>query len=685
MTGGFLRIHRLRAALLCCGAAIGLLALDSGCDRLALPGEEIGVQFSAPLPGRVSGPHGRRRIQQLDARARAELQRLTSRPSGLAPSAERVATELRHRTVARIGALDTVVVLLLDKEPIPPLILLCMSAPPIRLRGLTLTDLVDTLALSRKSALDDWLARQPAAWQVTRVEDAWLIPASLVSVSASFAESLATDTTVLAVEPRFRRVALPGGCGATPGSGTSRPPCPPSQTHPLPTSAGGGVLSPAVAASQTVLPPYLALSGRATRIAVLDTGADTDHVLLQAGSNLSSCADCTSSPSGCVPSTSDLLEASGGHGTETAGFLAANCYYGDPFRGQNRAPVDMFRIYRPPVGIPCDGDAMANTEFDLTAAIRAVQTALLRCDQTIVFETQVRCPETSILDALAEAAFAAGAVVIAANGNDPGQAVGAPARAPGVIGVGFYNSAFSPSSPGGHSRGRIHNRFKPEVIAPSNYKSAQASASPPPSPDFQFFDKTSGATPVGAAVAAELLRWMRGGWTFPWWMKRPVIPPGQVYAQLILAGNTPCSSTSGGGVGFDEALGAGYLRMHTDGMGSWGSVVLAAGSPALQIPIPEPSAGATQVDAALWWHDDSEPDDANTTYVGRSDFALSVVPPATSGITRGVSDALGSTFQRARAGSLTPSATRVQGWMIEIAPTAVPAGSRIVYWAAAAR
>jgi hypothetical protein len=543
---------------------------------------------------------------------------------------------------------------------------------------------VDTLALSRKSALDDWLARQPAAWQVTRVEDAWLIPASLVSVRASFAESLATDTTVLAVEPRFRRVALPGGCRATPGSGTSRPPCPPSQTHPLPTSAGGGVVSPAVAANQTVLPPYLALSGRPTRIAVLDTGADADHVLLQAGSNLSSCADCTSSPSGCIPSTTDLLEASGGHGTKTAGFLAANCYYGDPFRGQNRALVDMFRIYRPPVGVPCDGDVTADTEFDLTAAIRAVQRALLRCDQTIVFETQVRCPETAILDALAEAAFAAGAVVLAANGNDPGQAVGAPARAPGVIGVGFYNSAFSPSSPGSHSRGRIHSRFKPEVIAPSNYKSAQASASPPPSTDFQYFDKTSGATPVGAAVAAELLRWMRGAWAFPW-MKRPVIPPGQVYAQLILAGDTPYSSTAGGGQGFDEALGAGYLRMHTDGMGSWGSVVVAAGDPPLQIPVPAAGAGATQVDAALWWHDDNEPDDATQPYGGRSEFSLSIVPPTSSGIASGGSSAAGGTFQRARAGSLAPGATRVQGWVIEIAPTAVPAGSRVVYWAAAAR
>jgi hypothetical protein len=683
VTRGFLWIHRLRAALLCCGAAIGLLALDSGCDRLAPPGEEIGIQFSAPLPGRVSGPRGRRRIQRLDARASAELQRLARRPSGPAPSAEKVAAELRHRTVARTGALDTVVVLLRDYGPIPPLILICMNAPPIRARGHTFTDLVDTLALSRKSALDDWLARQPAAWQVTRVEDAWLIPASLVSVLASAAESLATDTTVLAVEPRFRRVALPDACGGTPGSGTSRPPCPPSQTHPLPTSAGGGVVSPAVAADQTVLPPYLALPGRPTRIAVLDTGADADHVLLQAGSNLSSCADCTSNPLGCVPSTTDLLEASGGHGTETSGFLAANCYYGEHFRGQNRAPVDMFRIYRPPVGVPCDGDVTADSEFDLTAAIRAVQAAVRRCDQTIVFETQVRCPETSILDALAEAAFAVGAVVIAANGNNTAQAVGAPARAPGVIGVGYYNTAVPQSGPAFHSRGRIHGRFKPEVIAPSNYTSAKASAGPA-SADFQPFTKTSGATPVGAAVAAELLRWMRGGWTYPW-MKRPVIPPGQVYAQLILAGDTPYSSTAGGGQGFDEALGGGYLRMHTDGMGSWGSVVVAAGDPPLQIPVPAAGAGATQVDAALWWHDDSEPDDATQPYGGRSAFSLSIVPPTSSGIAHGESNAVGGTFQRARAGSLAPGATRVQGWVIEIATTAVPAGSRVVYWAAAAR
>ena len=646
-------VRWLRAALLTCSAAVGLISLDSSCESDTGPAGSVGMMYTAPLPGKVHARRTHRRVMQAAPREPMAIDTSVPRrpPSGEMP---------RVGGLVSLDSLDTVVVLLNDNIVIPNLVMVCKQSPAI----------IDSLTTRRSAALDKWLRHQPSRWRIEPIDRAWLLPAICVSVRAAARDSLLLDTTVAAVEPRFVNEALPDGC--LPSAGGSRPPCP---NTPPP-----GIAWPQqVAATQANLPAYVALGFTPSRIALLDTGADMNHVLLTGGSGMGACMDCTPS-TGCVPTALDIQI----HGTSTAAFLAANCYYGDSLRGQSKAFVDMFQVYRPPIGPPCSGDPDPNrVDFDLNAAIRAVQAAMRRCDRTIVFETQIRCPETRILDQLAEAAFDAGAVVIAANGNGAGTAIGAPARTPGVLGVGLYNVG-APAAVGPHSHARLNGRFKPDLIAPTGYWTAKASST---HSELFPFGLTSGATPVAAAAAAELISWMQGGWVFPW-MRRPSVEPGEVYAEMILAGDSPYSSNPPAVDGFDDNRGAGSLRLPMDGAGSWGSVVISPSDPPVQIGIDTSTLGASQVDAALWWHDPNEPDVESPTYGERSDFMLTINPPANSGIQAGTSDEHGGTFERARAGSLSAS-TPVQGWtvVISVSPNANPAwhGPRVVYWAAAAR
>src|SRR5262245_21269803 len=118
--------------------------------------------------------------------------------------------------------------------------------------------MIDSLTLRRSAVLDAWLKRQRARWQVEAIEKAWLLPAICVSVKASAADSLGSDTTVAAVEPRFVSVETPGGC--LPSSSVSSAPC----TGPVPTipsPANGSASRPGLAGTQTHLSSYAAFPG----------------------------------------------------------------------------------------------------------------------------------------------------------------------------------------------------------------------------------------------------------------------------------------------------------------------------------------------------------------------------------------------------------------------------------------
>src|SRR4029077_1111688 len=90
------------------------------------------------------------------------------------------------------------------------------------------------------------------------------------------------------------------------------------------------------------------------------------------------------------------------HGTSSASELSANGNLGDVSRGVTAIAVDSFKVYS------CAG-------LDTAAAVRGFQAAVAVLDRVIVAEIQDTGGENGSIAAAADAAFNAGAVVIAAN------------------------------------------------------------------------------------------------------------------------------------------------------------------------------------------------------------------------------------------------------------------------------
>ena len=106
--------------------------------------------------------------------------------------------------------------------------------------------------------------------------------------------------------------------------------------------------------------------------------------------------------------------------------------------------------------------------------------------------------DTSAISTAADSAFDAGAVVIAANGNNGpnSSTVNTPANAHKVIGVGNFDVQ-TLSQIQSQSRGPApDNRFKPDIQAPTNTETASNSSDSA----LRVFGGTSGATPYAAGA-----------------------------------------------------------------------------------------------------------------------------------------------------------------------------------------
>jgi subtilisin family serine protease len=290
--------------------------------------------------------------------------------------------------------------------------------------------------------------------------------------------------------------------------------------------------------------------------------------------------------------------------------------------------------------------------LDTAAAVRGFQTAVAVADRVIVAEMQDwGGNETSAVCTAADNAFDAGAVIIAANGNNGANAstVNAPALAHKVIGVGAFNVE-TQTQYGSQSRGPApDNRFKPDIQAPNDAETADGASNTA----LGNFGGTSGATPFAAGAAALLRNWLRGV-SFS-------IDPGQVYAQLILSGQQSYP--------FNNTSGAGKLRLPTDGWAWWGKVSISNGL-TCDIPININSANANTLDGALWW-----PETAAQTH---NDIDLYLVDPA--GAVRASSLSIPSVFERARVSGNVANGT----WKVRIRGYSVN-GVQTVYWAAHVR
>lgn len=384
--------------------------------------------------------------------------------------------------------------------------------------------------------------------------------------------------------------------------------------------------------------PYFNLGQTGGFIGLLDTGVRATHTQLTNPSHLGFREDCTSGTCSSLPNPNDDCW---NHGTSSAAIITANSNQGNAYRGITGITLDSFKVYP----ASCGG-------LSTSATLAAFQRAVAVLDRVIVAEMQGGGNEQSSISLAADNAFNAGAVVIAANGNNgPGAGtVNSPANAHKVIGVGNFDVR-SLAQIASQSRGPTSdNRFKPDIQVPTNTETASNASNTA----LRVFGGTSGATPYASGAAALVRNFLRGT-SFS-------IDPGQVYSFLILAGQTPYP--------FNNTSGAGRLVLPTNGNVWWGKTTVTSGG-TVDIPIGIGGASPNTLDAALWWPE--------TTTQAHNDIDLSLVRPNNSVATSSISSP--SVFERVRvAGSVTPGT-----WKVRLRGFSVPTGSQTVYWTAHVR
>ena len=394
--------------------------------------------------------------------------------------------------------------------------------------------------------------------------------------------------------------------------------------------------------------PYFNLGLNGGFIGLLDTGVRFTHTQFNSPSHIDFRRDCVNGGANCTAGAGfNPNDDCWNHGTSSAAIITANANQGNAFRGVTGVTLDSFKVY--PAG--CGG-------LDAAAAVRGFQAAVAVLDRVIVAEMQGSGDDLSAISRAADAAFDAGAVIIAANGNNgPGAStVNTPANAHKVIGVGNFDVQ-TQNQVNSQSRGPAPDgRFKPDIQAPTNTETASSASDTA----LKLFGGTSGATPYAAGAAALLRNWLRGT-SFS-------IDPGQVYAQLILSGQQPYP--------FNNTSGAGPLRLPTNGWAWWGKVSISNGQ-TIDIPLGISGNSPNTLDGALWW-----PETAFQIFGIRievhNDVDLHLVDPR--GVVRASSISIPSVFERARVSGAVAAGTwklRIRGYNVN--------GTQTVYWAAHVR
>ncbi len=327
--------------------------------------------------------------------------------------------------------------------------------------------------------------------------------------------------------------------------------------------------------------PYYDLGVAYGWISLLDTGVRDGHILFDATSRpFSTLGDCVDGDEDCVGGSS--ADVTTGHGTSSAALVAANTTDAtlQSHRGVTAASLDVFRVY--------EASASGSGELVVSAALRGFQTATALLDRVIIAEMQDYSAEAAAIGVAADNAFAAGAVVVAANGNFASSSgtipIGVPAASRRVLGVGARDMA-SDLTVASQSYGTTTDgRIKPDVQAPTNTESAGSTTD-----DAAYYlSATSGATPYVGAGAALIRNWMtdaRGG----------VVDPGQVYAQLIASGRTVGPYAAG------TKEGAGRIELPTNGWCYFGKVEITDAFPEVTIPLEILWDDIRTIEVALWW------------------------------------------------------------------------------------
>jgi hypothetical protein len=451
------------------------------------------------------------------------------------------------------------------------------------------------------------------------VEQFWLINGYTVSIPASAILKLVQDRRVLSIDPTATNIPPPQNASTTDDVDDGR----------------------ALIRSD----PYFNLGLNSGFIGLLDTGVRDTHIVFASPDNLDFLRDCVGGGANCNTGTITTTDP-WPHGTASAAIISAGTGGGAPFRGVTDVTLDSFRVYG-----AADG---TRGGLNVAAAVRGFQRAVAVGDRVIVGEIQLN--STNAFDALgvaADAAFDSGAVVVAANGNDPdgGSSVSSPAIAHKALGVGRTDLGEAGPHAGSLRGPAPDNRIKPDIHAPSNTETARGNADN----SFARFNGTSGATPYASGAAALLRNWLR---------QFGAIDPGQVYAQMIIAGRR------GGAV--NNTNGAGLLGLPINGRAWWGKSSV-SNKETIDIPL-DVAAGHVLFDAALWWPE------GRGGFMGlieqHSDIDIRLIDP--SGVTRASGLMVNSIFERVQiSGPITAGR-----WTLRIHGFNTHAANRPVYWSA---
>jgi serine protease AprX len=403
--------------------------------------------------------------------------------------------------------------------------------------------------------------------------------------------------------------------------------------------------------------PYFFCCGRDGWIGLLDTGVRFTHTLFTLPSHIEFREDCTSGTCGSTP---DPADDCWNHGTSTAAIITGNGNLGNAYRGVTAITLDSFKVYPTfkvnPAATLCGG-------LNQAAALAAFQSAVQVGDRVIVAQMQGIGNDQSSISLAGDAAFDAGAVVIAANGNNGPSfsTVNTPANAHKVIGVGDYD-AETLALITTQSRGPAPDgRTKPDILAPTRTETASNGSDTA----LRVFWDTSGATPYAAGAAAlvhNLLRCAPAVASGTPCDSSFSIDPGQVYAYLILSGQQPYP--------FDNITGAGQLILPAAGQTWWGKVSV-GDQATVDIPLSVSGTSPNTLDAALWWPE--------TATQAHNDIDLDLVDPG--GAIQDISMSIDSVFERARVAGPVAAGT----WKLRLRGYSVPAGPQTVYWAAYVR
>lgn len=385
--------------------------------------------------------------------------------------------------------------------------------------------------------------------------------------------------------------------------------------------------------------PYFNLNLTSGWIGLLDTGIRVSHTLLTHHSYL---RDCVNGGSDCNTGT-DLNTDDNfwNHGTSSASELTANGNLGDANRGVTGIYIDSFKVY-------------STAGLDTSAAVRGFQNAIPALDRVIVAEIQDTGGENGSIAAAADAAFNAGAVVVAANGNfgsNP-STVRSPGNARKALGVGAADvetlalqdySGRGPTNDG---------RTKPDILGPTNVRAASNASSNA----LQLFTGTSAATPNAAGATALLRNFIRGN-NFE-------IDPGQINALMIVSGRNTVDSA------YNNNIGSGMVSLPVNGHLWWSSVTAAVSSPTshpvVDVALDISPAPTQAITVAIWW-----PESISGSH---SDVDVRVLNP--SGVQVAGSSSIGSVFEKARVatGSLPAG-----NWTVRIVSYAVSNPQRVYF------